>query len=132
VILLASSAAAWWGERSIKQGRRGGGVLGLAAALLLGLVFVGVQLAEWGSKTFGISDSSYGSIYFTLTGFHMAHVVVGLAALVLLLLWTALGYFDERRHAPITYGIAYWHFVDAVWICVFLTVYVSPQLGGGR
>ncbi|HEX6957885.1 MAG TPA: cytochrome c oxidase subunit 3 [Ferrovibrio sp.] len=127
-MLLLSSVAVWWGERGIKRGRRGQLVLGLAIGILLGIAFVGVQLIEWSEKTFTISTSSYGSLYFTVTGFHMAHVVVGLIILIALLVWAILNYFDSKRHAPVPIGSVYWHFVDVVWLCVFTTFYVTPYL----
>ena len=131
-ILLASSLAAWWGEQGIRHGNNGRLSLGLLGALMLGIVFVLVQLMEWHSKPFSFSSSSYSSLYFTITGFHMAHVVAGLLMLATLLLWSALGMFDRWRHAPISVGIIYWHFVDAVWLAVFLTFYVTPYLGLGH
>jgi cytochrome c oxidase subunit 1/cytochrome c oxidase subunit I+III len=79
-------------------------------------------------KPFGLSSHSYGSLYFTVTGFHMAHVLVGLLILGLLLFWSALGYFDRARMAPVSIGGVYWHFVDAVWLTVFFTFYVTPHL----
>jgi heme/copper-type cytochrome/quinol oxidase subunit 3 len=129
LILLASSVAAWWGERAILRGQRGALALGLAAALILGAVFVGIQLKEWYDKPYGIASSSYSSLYFTITGFHMAHVVVGLLMLAALLDWTLLGLFDRVRNAPVSIGAVYWHFVDAVWLVVFFTFYITPLLG---
>lgn len=128
IVLLLSSGTAWMAERSVKHGRNGRGMLWLIVTLVLGIAFVGVQLLEWHAKQFSISTSSYGSIYFTLTGFHMAHVLVGLIALVLALVWCARGYFDVRRNVPMSIVATYWHFVDAVWLTVFFTVYVSPRL----
>lgn len=127
-VLLASSVSAWWAERSLKQERTGRAMLGLAATLVLGAVFVGVQLIEWKGKTFTPQSGPYGSLYFTITGFHMAHVVVGVIALLMVLLWTALGYFNSRRNAAFSNAAIYWHFVDAVWLTVFFTFYVSPRL----
>ena len=56
-------------------------------------------------------------------------MVIGLLVLSGLLVWSQLGYFDSKRHAPVAIGAIYWHFVDAVWIAVFFTIYVSPYLG---
>src|SRR6201996_2913614 len=76
-ILMASSVAVWWGERGMTRGRRGQHLLGFGGAILLGLIFLGVQIFEWKAKAFTMASGSYGSLYFTITGFHMAHVVVG-------------------------------------------------------
>lgn len=129
LILIASSIAAWWGEQGIKRGRDRQLALGLGAAFILGAIFVGIQLKEWYDKPYSLSSSTYSSLYFTITGFHMAHVVIGMVILATLLVWSLLGYFDRRRHAPVSIGAIYWHFVDAVWIVVFFTFYITPLLG---
>ncbi|SFP61191.1 cytochrome c oxidase subunit 3 [Tranquillimonas alkanivorans] len=128
VILITSSLTAWMGERSVKKDSRGGAVLWLVASLLLGAVFMGIQLKEWSDKPFMIDTDSYGSLYFTVTGFHMAHVAVGLLVLLALTVWTAVGKFDSRRRDPVSIGVIYWHFVDAVWLTVFFTFYVTTHL----
>lgn len=128
LILVASSVVLWWAERQGRHGRRGPLALGLAITLLLGAVFVAIQILEWRGKTFTPWSSAYGSLFFGVTGFHMAHVIAGLFVLLALLVWTLLGYFDERRHAPVTIGAVYWHFVDAVWLAVVLSLYATPHL----
>lgn len=127
-ILLASSAAVWTGERHIREGRTRSSVNAFVAAIALGSAFVVVQLLEWRNKIYSINSDLYGSLYFTITGFHLCHVVIGLGVLLLLLAWTLLGYFDRRRHAAITIGGVYWHFVDVVWLFVFSALYLSPYL----
>ncbi|MDB5396888.1 MAG: putative cytochrome c oxidase subunit [Rhodospirillales bacterium] len=127
-ILLLSSFAVWWGDVGVRRGRQRQLVVGLAIALLLGIAFVTIQLFEWRQQSFTLRSSEYGSLFFTITGFHMAHVVAGLLILVSLLVWSALGYFAGRRSAPILIGGVYWHFVDAVWLVVFFTFYLTPYL----
>jgi cytochrome c oxidase subunit III len=127
-VLLLSSVAVWWGERGARRGARTQLALGLAFAFVLGAIFVGIQVLEWHGKAFWPDSSPYASLYFTITGFHMAHVVLGLLVLAVLFVWTTLGYFDRSRHAPVSIGAIYWHFVDAVWIAVFFTIYVTPYL----
>jgi cytochrome c oxidase subunit III len=131
-ILIASSVVAWWAEEGAKRNRNFQLSFGLFIAFLLGGVFVGIQLLEWHNKPYGLSTSTYSSLYFTITGFHMAHVVVGLLMLAALVLWSSFGMFDRWRHAPVSIGVIYWHFVDAVWLAVFLTFYVTPLLGVGH
>jgi heme/copper-type cytochrome/quinol oxidase subunit 3 len=128
-VLLLSSVAAWWGEKGARKGARAQLAAGLAVAFVLGAIFVGVQVLEWKGKPFRPDSSPYASLYFTITGFHMAHVVLGLIVLAVLFVWTMLGYFDRSRHAPVSIGAIYWHFVDAVWLAVFFTIYVTPYLG---
>lgn len=128
VILLLSSVAAWWGERGAKHNKPAQQLAGLTVAFVLGVAFVAIQIFEWKSRTFGIASQAYGSLYFTVTGFHMAHVIAGIITLLALFVWSWLGCFGPRRNAAITIGVVYWHFVDAVWLAVFFTFYISPHL----
>ena len=128
IILLLSSVAVWAGERGVIRGRRGLHLAGLALALLLGTVFVGVQLLEWHDKPYSFRSGHYASLYFTTTGFHMAHVVLGLVVLLVILIASCLRYYDTRRNAPVLIGSAYWHFVDVVWLFVFTVYYLTPRV----
>ncbi len=132
VMLLISSVAVWLAERGLIKGRRGQALLGLGAALLLGAAFMVIQCAEWRSKPFRLGDSSDASLYFVTTGLHLAHVAVGVLVLAALLWWTALRYFSARRRIAVAAGALYWHFVNGVSVCVFLTYYVTPYLGFAR
>jgi cytochrome c oxidase subunit III len=132
LLLLLSSVAAWWGEQGILKQRRTQALLGFGAALLMGAGFSAVQWFEWRSKAFGLGTSSYASLYFVTTGFHMSHVLVGLGALAAIVTWTALDYFSPRRRLAVSAGVLYWHFVDAVWLFVFTTYYLTPYLGFAR
>jgi heme/copper-type cytochrome/quinol oxidase subunit 3 len=98
---------------------------------VLGSIFVLVQFLEWRAKSFGVGRSSYASLYYVTTGLHVAHVLVGLVVLAMLFLWTCLGYFTPTRRIVFTNGSYYWHFVDAIWLLVFSTYYITPYLGFG-
>lgn len=128
VLLVASSFVLHWGETGIKQGRRGRLLLALGITLVMGMVFVAIQGWEWHDKKFRFSDNAYASSYFMTTGFHVAHVCVGLLVLAALMLWTAMGKFSKARHAAVSIGALYWHFVDAVWLAVFSSYYLFPYL----
>jgi len=130
VILLSSSVFVWLSERCIRHRRIRLGLLPMGIAIVLGATFVAIQMREWGKKDYGIASNLYGSLYFTITGFHVVHVIIGLTILSLLLLWTALGYFNQKRYGPIVIGGLYWHFVDAVWLFIFSTFYLLPYLQG--
>ena len=132
LLLLASSGAAWIGEQGVMHEKRGQAAAGLGLALLMGAGFAAVQIHEWSAKTYGPGASSYASLYFVTTGFHLAHVIVGLVVLGILTAWVLAGFFSAVRWLPVSAGIFYWHFVDAVWLCVFGTYYVTPYLGFGR
>lgn len=129
LILLASSAAAWWGEQGMRRGIRWRLTVGMTAAFVLGGAFASVQLLEWRSKPFSFNSDLYGSVFFTITGFHLAHVVVGLLVLAALAVWSGLGYFDAVRRDIVSVGALYWHFVDAAWLFVFASLYLTPYLG---
>jgi heme/copper-type cytochrome/quinol oxidase subunit 3 len=128
-VLLLSSGFAWWGQRGIEQGKPHRLNVGLLMAFLLGAAFMTIQGFEWHNKVFTPSTNSYSSLYFTVTGIHMMHVVVGLIALAALLIWSMMNRFSAKRHLHVTLGIIYWHFVDVVWIGVFTTFYLTPRLG---
>jgi cytochrome c oxidase subunit 3 len=132
VLLLASSFVAWFGERGVLKGRRAQALVGFGGAFVMGSVFVIVQWFEWKAKLFSIGTSSYASLYYVTTGFHIAHVLVGLLVLAALFAWTALDYFSPRRRLTVSAGVLYWHFVDVVWVFVFTTFYLTPYLGFGR
>ncbi len=104
---------------------------GFAIALVLGAIFFGIQILEWQAKPYRLGSSSYSSLYFVTTGFHMAHVAINLLILVALFSWTLLDCFSPRRNLSVSAGVLYWHFVDVVWLFVFAAYYLSPYLGFG-
>ena len=127
-LLLASSGLAWWGERGIAKGSRARLSIGIVLTIVVGSIFLGIQVHEWSTRPFGFSSSPYSSLYFVITGFHGAHVVVGLLMLVALVAWNAMGRFSKGWHLQVSVGIVYWHFVDLVWLAVYATLYLSPRL----
>ncbi|HEX4534643.1 MAG TPA: cytochrome c oxidase subunit 3 [Rhizomicrobium sp.] len=128
-ILLLSSVAVGWAQFNIEHDNNRRLCWGLGIGAVLGMIFLVVQYFEWAEKPFALASSSYSSLYFVVTGFHMAHVVVGVIMLWALFAWSAMGYFNRVRYAHVHIGALYWHFVDAVWIAVFFTFYVTPYLG---
>jgi cytochrome c oxidase subunit III len=132
ILLLASSVVAWWGERGVLTGVRSRALVGFGLAFLMGWAFAIVQGFEWYLKPFHLGTSSYSSLYFVTTGFHMAHVAVGVLVLAAIFLWTALDYFSPRRRLSVSAGVLYWHFVDIVWLFLFTTFYITPYLGFGQ
>jgi len=126
VLLIASSVVLEIGARRYRIGKDKSTVPVLLLTAAMGALFVYVQVREWAHKGFGLTDSSYSSIYFTLTGFHLAHVVAGILALLVLAIWGFEGRL-ARGGLHLLLGRIYWHFVDAVWIILFLTIYLVPQ-----
>jgi cytochrome c oxidase subunit 3 len=129
-ILLTSSVTMEYSVRRIKAGDRTGLVRGLAVTLVLGLMFLLGQLYDYSTLGFGVSSGVYGTVFYTLTGFHGAHVFGGVVAIAVMLFRGMGGQFSARHHAAVE-GISwYWHFVDAVWIGLVTTIYILPLLGG--
>jgi len=129
IILILSSIAYRWGERGIRAGNRARLRAGLAIAFVLGLIFIIIQGIEWSNQPFGARDGAFGSLFYTITGFHGAHVVVGLLMNMLVQIWAARGTFTRESHLAVTNAGMYWHFVDIVWLFVFASLYISPRLG---
>jgi cytochrome c oxidase subunit 3 len=123
-ILLSSSMTMHWTDVSAKRGNVAGMRAGIVTTFLLGLTFLFVQINEYLHLGFGPKDSASASVFFGLTGLHGAHVVIGL----LLLFMSAVRIFKGRVGPNNWKGLEvpgiYWHFVDAMWIVVFTTIYL--------
>lgn len=128
LLLLSSSACAWWGERGIANGSARKLTIGLVLTIVFGIVFMAIQGSEWATRPFAFSSNPYSSLYFVITGFHGAHVIAGLLMLGALLVWNLMGRFASGWHLEVSVGIVYWHFVDLVWLAVFAALYLSPRL----
>lgn len=128
IILLASSGTMWWGESGIRAGSQVRLRLGLLITLILGVVFLAIQGIEYSRKDFTLQSNAYGSLFFTITGFHGAHVFVGLLFNIVVQLRAWLGHFTAERHLAVTNAAMYWHFVDAVWLVVFVSLYLAPHI----
>jgi cytochrome c oxidase subunit 3 len=124
LLLLASSVIL---QRTIKvdaYARAATLSRGLAATVLLGTSFLFIKGWEWAHASFGPASHAYGAIYFTLTGFHGAHVLGGLLLLTALLWRTLQGKLKEQHSVALLAAGLYWHFVDIVWILVYLSVFI--------
>ena len=128
VILLSSSVAVAWGERASRTGRTGRTRWGLGVALALGITFLVLQGVEYSRETASATHDAYGSLFYTITGFHGAHVFVGLIMLTVVLVRALRGHFASGRAEAVRNAALYWHFVDAVWLAVFTSLYVTPHL----
>jgi heme/copper-type cytochrome/quinol oxidase subunit 3 len=129
-ILLSSSIPVHLADRGIRRGRQGILRAGLLAGFVLGAVFLAMQFGiEYPEKLkeFTPRTNAYGSLFFTITGFHAAHVTVGLLISARTQVRALAGAFDERRHTGVVVFAMYWHFVDVVWVFVLATIYLSPH-----
>ncbi len=126
-VLVGSSLPMHWADCGIRQGDQWRLRLGLALSFALGAIFIGIQAVEYSRKDFQLQSNVYGSLFFTITGFHGLHVLGGLLINLYTQLRAWLGHFNERRHLAVQNAALYWHFVDAVWVVLILpTIYLSP------
>jgi cytochrome c oxidase subunit 3 len=126
-ILVFSSVTMQWGVWRIRKGDRTGLNRAVGLTLILGIVFLLIQAYDYyefvHEHGFGINSGIYGTLFFTMTGFHGAHVFGGVVGLSIILLRGVAGQFSARHHIAVEAVSAYWHFVDVVWIVLFLTLY---------
>lgn len=127
-VLLGSSIPIFWAEAGIKKGNVGRMRLGLAISFVMGLAFLINQVFEYRALTFGIRDNAYGSLFYTITGLHGLHVLIGLVMSGVVQLKAKLGKITGERHLTFEVFSLYWHFVDAVWIFVFSSLYLSAHV----
>lgn len=130
VFLVSSSAVLIWADERLRHDHMGQAKALLALTILLGAVFLGLQVYEFTQLDFSPTDGTYGSMFYTITSLHAAHVSVGLLSLLVILLWAQLGYFRPHRHLSFSNVSLYWHFVDGVWIFVWTSLYWSPHFLG--
>ncbi len=123
-VLLASSFTMQFGVWAIRRGDTRGLRMWTAITLVLGVLFLTGQLYDYSVLGFGIADGVFGTTFYTLTGFHGAHVFGGVVGLTIILARTLRGQFSARNHVAVEAVSIYWHFVDVVWIGVFSTIYL--------
>ena len=124
LILLCSGTTVTWAHHCLIHGDREGLKKGLWLTILLGAVFTCVQVYEYGHAPFAFGGSNYSSAFYMATGFHGFHVLVGTIFLIVCLRRTYLGHFTPRQHFGFEAAAWYWHFVDVVWLFLFVVVYV--------
>ena len=123
VILLSSGVTVTYSHHSLIQGNRSGALYGLVYTIILAVIFTGLQFIEYTVSSFTISDGTYASCFYFGTGFHGLHVIIGTAFLTVGL-WRLLAYhLTENHHLGLESGILYWHFVDVVWLFLYVSVY---------
>jgi cytochrome c oxidase subunit 3 len=124
ILLVSSSFTAHAGLLSIKRGDRRGLLRWLTVTLILGSAFLLLQLLDYAELGFGLRDGIFATLFYTMTGFHFAHVLGGALFMYLLILQANRGVFTAEDHTAVTSGVIYWHFVDVVWIGLFSTYYI--------
>jgi cytochrome c oxidase subunit 3 len=123
-ILVTSSFTMQFGVWAIRRGDAAKLRMWTAITLVLGVLFLMGQLFDYSELGFGIADGVFGTTFYTLTGFHGAHVFGGVVGLTIILARALRGQFSSRNHVAVEAVSVYWHFVDVVWIAVFSTIYL--------
>nr|YP_009945359.1 cytochrome c oxidase subunit III [Epanerchodus koreanus]QOE55891.1 cytochrome c oxidase subunit III [Epanerchodus koreanus] len=122
-LLLSSGVSVTWAHHSLMEGDWSGGLFGLLMTVSLGLYFTLLQGYEYYEAFFSMSDSVYGSIFFMATGFHGFHVIIGSIFLLVCLIRHFFGHFSLIHHFGFEAAAWYWHFVDVVWLFLYIMVY---------
>jgi cytochrome c oxidase subunit 3 len=126
-ILVTSSVTMQLGVWAIRKNEQRRLLLFLAVSLVLGLIFLCLQAYEYANlieEGMTLSSGVFGSTFYTLTGFHGAHVAGGAAFILIVLLRARSGQFTARYHDTVEMASYYWHFVDVVWLGLFSTIYL--------
>lgn len=123
-ILLSSSFPMHYAARAITRGDKRGLTIGLLLTVVLGSTFLGGQAWEYTHANFNPSTGVFGSTFFTLTGFHGAHVTAGVLFLLVCFFRSLRGDFSKDRHFAVSAVEMYWHFVDVVWVLLFTVLYL--------
>ena len=128
-ILLLSSGPMHWAHSGIRRGKVWRLRLGLLVTFLMGTAFLALQAVEYHeilTAQFTPRTNVYGSLFFAITGFHGIHVAVGLLMNLWLQAYARRGRFSADRHLAVENVALYWHFVDAVWVFILVSLYLSP------
>jgi len=123
VILLSSGATITYAHHSLIQGNRSGTIYGLIATIILAILFTGLQGYEYYNASFTFADSVYGSTFFISTGFHGLHVIIGTLFITVCLIRFVNYHLTDFHHLGFEISAIYWHFVDVVWLFLFLSIY---------
>ena len=123
-VLWSSSLTMHWAQTSIKKGNRFGLKAGILTTFLLGFTFLFVQINEYANIGFAPQDHAQQTIFYSLTGLHGCHVFIGLLLLLFVTIRAFRGHYTPEEHRGVEVPGIYWHFVDAMWVIVFTTIYV--------
>nr|YP_626692.1 cytochrome c oxidase subunit III [Onychodactylus fischeri]UHM25431.1 cytochrome c oxidase subunit 3 [Onychodactylus zhaoermii]ABC56105.1 cytochrome c oxidase subunit 3 [Onychodactylus fischeri]UHM25444.1 cytochrome c oxidase subunit 3 [Onychodactylus zhaoermii]UHM25457.1 cytochrome c oxidase subunit 3 [Onychodactylus zhaoermii]UHM25470.1 cytochrome c oxidase subunit 3 [Onychodactylus zhaoermii] len=122
-VLLASGVTVTWSHHSIMQGDRKGAIQSLFLTIILGLYFTMLQAMEYYEAPFTIADGVYGSTFFVATGFHGLHVIIGSLFLAVCFMRQIKFHFTLYHHFGFEAAAWYWHFVDVVWLFLYVSIY---------
>ena len=124
LILLTSGTTVTWAHHALLHNDREGLKWGLVLTVLLGALFTVVQIYEYSHAAFAFKGNIYGATFYMATGFHGFHVFVGTIFLIVCLARALKGHFTPQRHLGFEFAAWYWHFVDVVWLFLFVAIYL--------
>ena len=123
ILLLSSGAFVTYGHHALIQGDRKGAILGTLLTIIFALVFTALQYYEYSEAAFTITDSVYGTVFYASTGLHGFHVIIGTIFILVGFIRLVNYHLTDTHHQGHEAGILYWHFVDVVWLFLFIAVY---------
>ena len=123
MILLLSGCTVTWAHAALLKNDRENLIKGLAYTILLGIAFTALQIYEYDHATFKFTDGIYSSTFYLATGFHGFHVFVGTCFLIVCWFRARAGHFTPEHHFGFEAAAWYWHFVDVVWLFLFICIY---------
>jgi cytochrome c oxidase subunit III len=126
--LIGSSVAIYFADKGIKAGKQKQLKVCQALAMLFGLVFLTLKVVEYSGYDYNWATHAYGSITWTMTGFHSAHVISVFLKGMVVLAMALRGMFTPERHVAVEINGLYWHFVVVIWLPLYFTMYISPWL----
>ena len=130
LLLLTSGTTVTWAHHALLEEDREGLKWGLVLTVILGSVFTAVQVYEYAVAPFGFKESIYGATFFMATGFHGFHVFIGTIFLIVCLVRAYQGDFTKEKHFGFEAAAWYWHYVDVVWLFLFVSIYLWGNAGG--
>ena len=130
ILLLSSGAFITYAHHAIIKGTRRSAILGFILTLLFAILFTGLQGYEYSEAGFSIADSVYGTVFFASTGLHGLHVIIGTIFIAIQFIRILNHHITTTHHVGLESAIAYWHFVDVVWLFLYAFVYLwsAPNL----
>jgi cytochrome c oxidase subunit 3 len=123
ILLLTSGAFITWSHHGLIQGSRKAAIYGTILTIIFAILFTGLQYFEYTQASFTMSDSVFGSAFFASTGLHGLHVIIGTLFIIVGLIRIIGYHLTDSHHIGFEAAILYWHFVDVVWLFLFLSVY---------
>jgi cytochrome c oxidase subunit III len=130
-VFILSSIALFWGESRLRAGSETAARASIYVTILLGVAFIILQFFEYRDRLHSITPTTdaYGSLFYTITTIHGAHVVLGMLMLGYVAALPHLEPAPKSPHRPMRNASLYWHFVHAVWIAIVIVLYVMPNIG---